>query len=91
MYHDGRNINGAWIGEKTTLDSIHEIRMLAQHHRKLAFPQIHGSSLAASEPALVRSDQKCTNGVWFPRRPVNVAQRSRQLSTYLHLVPSITI
>ena len=48
---------------------------------EISFPRSRGSSLSAFEPALVYSNQKRTNEVWFLRRPVSVVQRSRQLCT----------
>ena len=57
--------------------------MLVQGHRELALPELHGSSLTASEPVLVYSAQKRTNGVWLLRQHVNVAQRSKQLEREL--------
>ena len=62
------------------LDSIHLLKMLAQHHRDLALPDLHGSGLIASEPTLVYHAQKRTNGVWLLRWSVSVAQRRRQMS-----------
>ena len=47
-----------WSGEKTPLDSIHLLKMLAQSHRDLTFPDLHGSGLIASEPVLIYSAQK---------------------------------
>ena len=66
---------------ETPLDSISLLKMLPQRHQDLAFPNLHGSGLIASELALVYSAQKRTNGVWLLRQPVSVAQRNRQLSS----------
>ena len=56
--------------------------MLALRPRELAFPDLHGSSLNASESALFYSALKRTNGVWLLGRPVNVIQSSRQLTSW---------
>ena len=63
--------------QKRLLDSIHLLGMLAQRHRELAFPDVHGSGLTAFEPALIYSARKRTYGVWVLRRPVSVAQLTR--------------
>ena len=73
---------------ETPLDSIGLLKMLPQRHQDLAFPNLHGSGLIASELTLVYSTQKRTNGVWLLRRPVSVAQRNRQLSSQWYLSPS---
>ena len=52
------------------LDFIHLLKMLAQHHRDLAFPDLHGSGLTPSKPAVVYSAQ----GIWLLRWPVIVGK-----------------
>ena len=54
--------------------------VIAELRRELAFQDLRGSGLIASEPELVYSAWKPTNGGWLLRRPVSMAQRSRQLS-----------
>ena len=41
--------------------------MLAEHYRELPLPDLHGSSLTASEPALIYSVQKLTHWRWLLR------------------------
>ena len=48
----------------------------------ISLPKPGWSRLTVSKLVLIYSAQKRTNEVWFLRRPVSVAQRSRQLSTY---------
>ena len=73
-------MNGELSVEKTTFDTIHLLNMLAQRSWDLAFPDLHGLGLIFTEPVLVYSAQKRTNGIWLLRRSVSVAQRNRQLS-----------
>ena len=80
ILHDGRNMEYRctvkWSGEKTPLDSIHSLKILAQRHQELVFRNLGGSSLTVFETALVYSAQKRRNRVWILRRPESVAQKN---------------
>ena len=56
-------MNEACSNEKTPLEFIHLLKMLAESHRELDIPDLHMSGITASELALVYFAQKRTNGV----------------------------